>query len=104
MIALAAIAVASTLWRPIGPYDTAGISAMAVNPRDRRATYIATGYPNGFTTGTAVYRSDDGGISWTERDLGLPRARDHDVRALAVDSSGAVYAAITLEAVYRSND
>ena len=104
MIGFAAIAVASALWRPIGPYDTEGISAIAVNPRDRRASYIATGYPNGFTTGTAVYRTDDGGISWTERDLGLPRARDHDVRSLAVDPAGAVYAALTLNGVYRSND
>ena len=104
MIGFAAIAVASALWRPLGPYDTEGISAIAVNPRDRRASYIATGYPNGFTTGTAVYRTDDGGISWTERGLGLPRAREHDVRSLAVDPAGAVYAAITLDGIYRSND
>jgi photosystem II stability/assembly factor-like uncharacterized protein len=104
MITLAAIAVASALWQPLGPEGTPGITAIAVHPRQRRLIYIAAGYP-GFTSGSAVYRSDDGGLTWTERDRGLPRVRNiGDIRSLAVDPSGGVYAAIGGDGVYRSTN
>jgi len=67
--------------------------ALAVDPRAPQTLYAAFG-------GTGVYRTTDGGRTWRKADGGLPGP---DANALAVASTGAVYAAVS-GGVYTSTD
>ena len=75
---------AQPVWAPVGP-DGAGISVLAVDPRDERTLFAAVPPPlqDGRISGlNRVVRSHDGGASWRAADTGLENER---VIALAVD-------------------
>lgn|GEM_PF-1204564 len=75
---------APPVWVPVGP-DGAGISVLAVDPRDERTLFAAVPPPvqDGRVSAlTRVVRSHDRGASWRSADSGLEGER---VIALAVD-------------------
>jgi hypothetical protein len=89
---------------PLGPDGTSGITAVAVHPQIRTRVYAAAGQP-GQSRGEGIYRSDDGGVTWSEKDLGLPPGvRNKDIRSIAADGGRNVYAAIFDQGIYRSTD
>jgi hypothetical protein len=101
LLIAAGTASAST---PLGPDGTSGITAVAVHPQIRTRVYAAAGQP-GVSRGEGIYRSDDGGVTWSEKDLGLPPGvRNKDIRAIAADGGRNVYAAIFDQGIYRSTD
>jgi len=68
---------------------------VAVDPQDPQRVYVAG-------TGGKLFRSDDGGQTWTSANRGLPLI---DVQALACDPrTGDLYAALERDGVYRSSD
>jgi photosystem II stability/assembly factor-like uncharacterized protein len=81
-------------WSPLG---TGGffVTALAADPADPDILYAGSH--------TGVFRSADGGSTWTAASGGLPAGVD--VTALAVPAPGTVYAALTGGAkVFRSTD
>src|SRR5438128_12329504 len=65
-----------TTWKPIfDDAHVASVGAVAVAPSDPKIVYVGTGNQSGwsFTIGKGVYKSIDGGASWTN--VGLPRSQ-----------------------------
>src|SRR5262249_12924590 len=63
---------AGTTWKPIfDAVHIASIGAVAVAPSDPQVVYVGTGNLSGwsFTTGKGVYKSTDGGRTWTSSGL-----------------------------------
>jgi len=81
-------------WRLAGQ-DTAYVITIAADPRVPDRVYI------GSYTGTA-YRSDDGGRTWLDISVGLPRDDINGIVVSAIDST--VYAATAESGIYRSHD
>ena len=74
---------------------SAGITAVAVDPRTPRIVYVATG-------GAGVFRSEDQGASWTAANVGLDGL---DVRGLAVaPNDGRLHVQVREKGLYRSFD
>lgn len=93
-LALATTATAAVgSWSPLGP-DGGSVSALAVDPANPNLVYAAT---------PALFRSSDGGDSWTFVGGGLGSSSIPDVRALAL-SGTAVIVGTTWEGVWRSLD
>jgi hypothetical protein len=88
----AAAAVGS--WSPLGP-DGEAIYGLAADPANPNLVYAATP--------TSVFRSSDGGDSWTFAGAGLGSTSAPGIRALALSGS-AVIAGTTWEGVWRSLD
>ncbi|MBI1922622.1 hypothetical protein HYR99_00075 [Candidatus Poribacteria bacterium] len=82
-------------WTPIGP-EGGWVEALAVTPNGS-LLYAGTG------SGGGVFRSTDGGNSWTAVNSGLT---DVDVRALAIcpDTPTTMYAGTNAGGVFRSTD
>ncbi len=76
-------------------FPAGGVTALAVAPSDRRVVYA------GAAAG-GVYRSDDGGASWTR----VPSDLEVGIRALAIDPDDAdhVYMLAAWERMYESAD
>ena len=105
-----------TTWKPI--FDTQrvpSIGAVAVAPSAHKTVYVGTGNASGwsFTAGNGMYRSTDGGSTWTH--IGLTRSgyintvvvdpRNADVVLVAALGSRIGDTAATSErGVYRSTD
>ena len=81
---------AGTTWKPIfDEVHVASIGAVAVAPSDPKIVYVGTGNQSGwsFTIGKGVYKSVDGGKTWTQSGLAAsqyiggifvdPRNADH---------------------------
>jgi photosystem II stability/assembly factor-like uncharacterized protein len=67
---------AGTTWKPIfDDVRVASVGAVAVAPGDPQTVYVGTGNQSGwsFTIGKGVYKSIDGGRSWTN--VGLSRSQ-----------------------------
>jgi len=67
---------AGTTWKPIfDAVHVASVGAVAVAPSDPKTVYVGTGNQSGwaFSIGKGVYKSIDGGKSWTN--VGLPRSQ-----------------------------
>ncbi len=105
---------AGQTWRPSwsGP-DVQTIGALAIAPSDANVLYAGTGEPDPRTdlaSGDGVYRSADGGRTWTHAGLARSRQigrivvdpRDPDV--LLVAALGDVFASDSARGVYRSSD
>src|SRR5205085_12331111 len=59
---------AGTTWKPIfDSVHVASIGAVAVSPSEPNTVYVGTGNQSGwsFTPGNGVYKSGDGGRTWT---------------------------------------
>lgn len=85
-------------WQAIAiPYLEDGrIASMAVSPPGKGVTYVVG-------TGLGVLRTEDGGMSWVERNSGLP---SRDVIAVAAHTTqpDTVYIVVRDQGVYRSQD
>src|SRR6185295_765258 len=86
-----AAAAAVSSWSPLGP-DGESISGLAADPDNPDLVYSATA--------TSVFRSGDGGDSWTFAGTGLGSTSAPGIRALAL-SGPAVIAGTTWEGVWR---
>src|SRR5207253_3460977 len=65
-----------TTWKPIfDEVHVASVGAVAVAPSDPKIVYVGTGYQSGwsFSVGKGMYKSIDGGRTWTES--GLPASQ-----------------------------
>src|SRR5258706_6683343 len=65
-----------TTWKPIfDDVRVASVGAVAVAPSDSNIVYVGTGNQSGwsFTVGNGVYKSLDGGRTWTN--IGLPASQ-----------------------------
>ncbi|MEP6880739.1 MAG: hypothetical protein ABI866_02035 [Dokdonella sp.] len=74
-----------TSWAPINNgYQSADIRALAPHPLDQSTSgaVILAGYGDSFTTSTPVYKSSDGGASWSPSMGGL---NAEQIRSLAID-------------------
>lgn len=89
-------------WQPTG-LTGAGISALAIAPRDGRMIYAATSSASSPEMRNRLFRSTDGGMSWMFGDTGLG---DFSVTAIVVDpeDSNRIYAAAFGAGVARSLD
>ena len=90
-------------WKRGGSQDVFGHyfygTAIAPSPSDRDVAYIGgSGY-----AGPALFRTDDGGDSWTAWSNGLPDTLVYDV-AVARDGTGRVFAATETAAYMRHPD
>ncbi|HEX9668005.1 MAG TPA: hypothetical protein VGC93_00855, partial [Thermoanaerobaculia bacterium] len=113
---VAALAIAGALgargaprWRPAGP-DGGGPIVLAADPVDAAILYAAVPVPP-YGLDTKLFRSRDGGLSWTGANLGLEGER---VISLAIDPAepARLYAVTAVQGgisdgaggVYRSDD
>ncbi len=89
-----AIAGAAVHWTPLGP-NGGGVAIVAVAPSAPEVLYAATA--------GGVFRSPDGGASWTALDRTIGR---RDVRAVAIDprDPDVVYAGTASDNIYKSTD
>lgn len=100
----------------LGDNEWIGATDLLIDPRNPNRLYAATwqrhrtvaGYVGG-GPGTAIYRSEDGGESWTKLSAGLPSGNMGKIGlAISAQQPDVVYAAIELErrkgGVYRSSN
>jgi photosystem II stability/assembly factor-like uncharacterized protein len=79
ILLLAAPALAATgRWSLLGP-DGGTVTALAVDPVDSRIVYAAT------QEGEGVFKSRDGGETWSPSGTGLPKIPGNSVFCLAID-------------------
>ncbi|MCF6342835.1 MAG: hypothetical protein L3J31_08540 [Bacteroidales bacterium] len=104
-------------WKKVlGDDAWTGVTDLVLDPRDPDRMYAATWQRHrnvamyiGGGPGTAIYRSDDGGESWTKLSKGLPSSNMGKIGlAVSPQKPDVIYAAIELDrrkgAVYRSTD
>jgi photosystem II stability/assembly factor-like uncharacterized protein len=105
---------AGTVWKPIFDKQTVGsIGAIAVAPSDFRTIYAGTGESDirsDLSSGNGVYKSNDGGSTWTH--VGLEDTRQisrividpRDPNVVYVGALGHAYKANEQRGVYKSVD
>jgi photosystem II stability/assembly factor-like uncharacterized protein len=105
---------AGTVWKPIFDEQPAGsIGAIAVAPSDPRTIYVGTGESDirsDLSSGNGVYKSNDGGATWTH--TGLEDTRQisrivvdpRDPNVVYVGALGHAYRANEQRGVYKSID
>jgi photosystem II stability/assembly factor-like uncharacterized protein len=105
----------STIWQPVGPRAISGafggtllsagkINALAINNSNPLQMYVAGGQQGGGPTSEAgIYKTVDGGQTWTQSDVGLS---DPVVNALWLDQNNpsTVLAGTTYAGIFRSTD
>jgi len=78
-------------WREISKgLDTTSIGTLLIDPTDRTGNtlYVGTGEPNGASeneAGLGLYRSTNGGNSWSLVEGSVPAAKDRGIGGLAID-------------------
>jgi len=74
-------------WVPMtDQHPSLGVAAIVINPFDPKIMYIATGDSNGGDTfSTGVWRSTDGGETWTPTGLQWPTSQQRNIRALVMN-------------------
>jgi photosystem II stability/assembly factor-like uncharacterized protein len=105
---------AGTVWTPIFDHQpVASIGALAVAPSDPKTIYAGTGESDirsDLSSGNGVYKSPDGGSTWTH--IGLENTRQisrividpQNANVVYVGALGHAYAANTERGVYKSID
>ncbi len=98
----------SGMWSAsLGPRSSTSsgkLNAIAFDPRDSSTIYVAGGIgtDDGVTTDTGVYKTTNGGASWSSANSGL---QDTTVNWLIFDATGsALYAATESGGIFRSTD
>ncbi len=89
---------------PVYGSSSGKLNAFAVDPHNASTIYVGggVGTDDGVTTDTGVYKTTNGGASWTAMNNGLA---DTTINWLLFDASGAaLYAATENGGIYRSND
>ncbi len=100
LLFLAAPALAASgRWSLLGP-DGGTVTALAVDPVDSRIVYAAT------QKGEGVFKSRDGGETWSPSGRGLPKIPGNNVFCLAIDPRrpAILYAGTLSFGIYRSTD
>jgi photosystem II stability/assembly factor-like uncharacterized protein len=114
-VASATYASLSTVWQPVGPQAISGafggtlasagkLNALAVNQANPSEMYVAGGQQGGGPTSEAgIYKTVDGGQTWTQSDVGLT---DPVVNALWLDQNNpsTVLAGTTFTGIFQSTD
>src|SRR6266545_173892 len=105
---------AGRTWTPIFEHESAAsIGALAIAPSDPKVIYVGTGQPEpryDIVSGDGVFRSDDGGKTWTKRGLSATRhigrilVDPRDPNVVLVAALGHVFGANKERGVYRSTD
>ncbi len=106
---------AGRTWTPIfdGASAASSIGALAVAPGDANVIYVGTGQPEpryDIAAGDGVYKSVDGGQSWTHlgleatRHIGAILVDPRDPKTLLVGALGHMFGANSERGVYRSVD
>ena len=90
----------------LGPWNTGWsgkLNAVAVDPRNASTIYVAggVGATDGVTTDAGIYKTTNGGASWSAVNSGLS---DTTVNALAIDARGTLLAATEAGGIARSTD
>lgn len=105
---------AGRTWKPVFDHeDIASIGAIAVAPSDPNVIYVGTGEADmrsDISYGNGVYKSTDGGRTWTH--LGLAKTRHigsivvdpHNPEIVLVAALGRAYAPNPQRGIYRSTD
>ena len=105
---------AGTVWQPTFDHEpVASIGALAVAPSDPKVMYVGTGESDirsDLASGDGMYRSDDGGATWTH--IGLDDSRQISrilvnptaARTLYVGVLGHAYGSNDERGVYKSTD
>jgi photosystem II stability/assembly factor-like uncharacterized protein len=105
---------AGATWKPIfDAVKASSIGAIAVAPSDPNVIYVGTGEGNlrgNVTWGGGVFKSTDGGATWT--DVGLPDTRQigavlvdpHDPNIVLVAAIGHAFGPNAQRGVFRSSD
>ncbi len=105
---------AGTVWQPVFDHEpVASIGSLAVAPSDPNVIYAGTGESDirsNLASGNGVYRSDDGGKTWTH--IGLDETRQisrvlvdsSDPRTVYVAALGHAYGPNPERGVYKSTD
>lgn len=89
-------------WTTFAPPGNPGVSCIAVHPTNPNILYITRG---GYTAATKVFRSDDGGATWTNISGSLPNVPANCVYLDAPgDGSYTLYVGNDLGVWYRSSD
>ena len=100
ILLLAAPALAATgRWSPLGP-DGGTVTALAVDPVNSRTVYAAT------QEGEGVFKSRDGGETWSPSGMGLPKTPGYSVFCLAIHPGrpAILYAGTLSFGMYKSTD
>jgi photosystem II stability/assembly factor-like uncharacterized protein len=100
ILLLAAPGLAATgRWSLLGP-DGGTVTALAVDPVDSRIVYAAT------QEGEGVFKSRDGGETWSPSGAGLPKIPGNNVFCLAIDPRrpAILYAGTLNFGIYKSTD
>lgn len=102
--------------KTLGDEEWTGVTDMVIDPRDPNRLYAATWQRHrniaaylGGGPKTALYRSDDGGETWTKLERGLPKSNLGKIGlAIEPQNPDVVYAAIELDhregGLYKSSD
>ncbi|HEX3432361.1 MAG TPA: sialidase family protein [Rhizomicrobium sp.] len=105
---------AGRTWIPLFDHEpAASIGAIAVSPSDPKTLYVGTGQPEpryDITAGVGVFKSIDGGKSWSS--LGLADTRyigsiwidPHDPDLVLVGAEGHFFGPSDARGIYRSSD
>ena len=90
----------SSAWKALGPFEPGAVFRLIPDPVRAERLYATTG-----NTYSTIFRSDDGGQSWTERPVPAVDGRMPDIIDLAVDpvAEGTLYAA-TSSGMFKSID
>lgn len=97
-------------WRLIdGGLDRPYTMPLVAAPEDPALLYTAAaatpppGWQTNGTANAAIYRSEDGGVNWSQLETGLPASFEKMVRTMVAGPGGSLFAAVASE-LYVSED